>query len=86
MGAGGQESVKEMTGGVKRERERAWSVCLRVCERESRNGEELTLAKIHLLFPERRQGEKKEKKYELCNYNSKRGKTCFFFLMSGKQL
>lgn len=36
-----------------------------VCEGESRNGEELMLAKIHLLFPERRQRGKKEKSYAI---------------------
>lgn len=44
-------------------------MCVRECARESRNGEELTLAKIHLLFPERRQGEKKKR--------SKKKKKCY---------
>lgn len=52
----------------KRERER---------DRESRNGEELTRAKIHLLFPERRQGGGKTKERRVMQLQgcSKRGKT-----------
>lgn len=62
-------------------------MCLRVCERESRNGEELTLAKIHLLFPERRQGEKeKKRKTSYAITIARAEKLVLFFLMSGKQL
>lgn len=46
---------------------------------ESRNGEELTLVKIHLLFPDRRQGGGKKKKGVMQFHGcSERGKTCSF--------
>ena len=40
-------------------------MCVKECVKESRNGEELTRAKIHLLFPERRQGGTNKKSYAI---------------------
>lgn len=65
MWAQGLQSAKEKSGGSEKEHGVCLRVCMCVCVRESRNGEELMLAKIHLLFPERRQRGKREKSYAI---------------------
>lgn len=80
--SGWQESVKDKTGGVKRER--AWSVCLRVCEREQEWGGANAGKNSSFVSWKTTRRERERKKELLCNYNSKRGKTCFL-LMSGQQ-
>lgn len=55
-------------GECKRDGGGVYSIGKRESDRESRNGEELTRAKIHLLFPERRRGGGKTKERRVMQF------------------